>query len=92
VANARIGARRQITIPEAALQQLGLQPGDVLDVQVRDEGLYLVPHKRLPRDQAWFWSDEWRAKEREASEAIERGELSGPFQTAEGVARHLRGQ
>ena len=87
---ARIGPKHQITIPQEAFRALGLQPGDVLEVQVRGDALYLIPQKLIPRDQAWFWSDEWQEKEREASEAIARGELSGPFETAEEVVRHLR--
>ncbi len=79
MAVARIGPKHQITIPREAFEQLGLQPGDVLEVQVRGDGLYLVPQKLIPRDQAWFWSAEWQDREREASEAVARGELSGPF-------------
>ena len=88
---ARIGTKRQITLPQKALQELGLQPGDHVKIQVQDGGLYLVPHKPEPGDQAWFWSDEWQAKEREADEAIARGDLSGPFESTEDVVRHLRG-
>jgi hypothetical protein len=69
-----------------------MQPEEVMNMKGRDAGLYPLPHQGRPQDQAWYWSDEWQAKEREASEAIERGELSGPFQTAEDVVRHLRSQ
>lgn len=88
----RIGPRHQITIPREAFDHLGLQPGDLLEVQVREEGLYLVPQKLVPRDQAWFWTEEWQEKEREASEALARGEVSDLFETAEDVIRHLRQQ
>ena len=87
----RIGPKHQITIPQDAFQQLGLQPGDFLEVQVRGEILYLIPQKLVPRDQAWFWSKEWQEREREASDAIASGEGSGPFGTADEVIRHLRG-
>jgi len=86
----RLGPKHQITIPKEALQRLGLQPGDFLEVQVRGEALYLVPQKLIPRDQAWFWSKEWQEREREAEEAIVRGEISGPFESAEDLIRHLR--
>ncbi len=88
----KIGPKHQITIPQEAFQQLDLQPGDVLEVEVQDGYLRLVPQRLIPRDQAWFWSAEWQAREREASEAIERGELSGPFETAEDVIAHLHGK
>jgi antitoxin MazE len=86
----RIGPRHQITIPQEVFEQLGLQPGDFLEVQVRDEALYLIPQKLIPRDQAWFWSKEWQEREREADEAITKGELSGPFESADDLIRHLR--
>ena len=54
------------------------------------DALYLVPQRLIPRDQAWFWSAEWQERAREASQAIARGELSGPFETAEEVVRHRR--
>lgn len=31
--------------------------------------------KQIPKDQAWFWTDEWQAGEREVDEAIARGEV-----------------
>ncbi|MBI4491196.1 MAG: AbrB/MazE/SpoVT family DNA-binding domain-containing protein [Chloroflexi bacterium] len=85
----RIGSKRQITIPREALERLGLQPGDLLEVQVRGEVLHLVPQRVIPRDQAWFWSKEWQKKEREADEAITRGEVSQPFESADELLEHL---
>lgn len=89
---ARIGPKHQITIPREAFEELGLQPGDLLEVQVASDGLRLIPQKLIPRDQAWFWTEEWQEAEREASEAIARGEVSGPFETVDELVRHLRGQ
>ena len=88
----RIGPKHQITIPREAFDALGLRPGDLLEVELESEGLRLVPQKLIPRDQAWFWTEEWQDREREASDAIARGEVSGPFETAEDLVRHLRGQ
>jgi antitoxin MazE len=60
----RIGPKHQITIPQEVFEQLGLQPEDFLDVQVRDDALYLIPQKLVPRDQAWFWSKDWQDRTR----------------------------
>jgi hypothetical protein len=49
------------------------------------------PTRQLPRDQAWFWTEEWQAREREADEAIAKRDLSGPFDSASDLIRHLRG-
>ena len=90
MSTARIGPKHQITIPEEAFQQLGLQPGEFLEVQVRGDALHLVPQKLIPRDQAWFWSQDWQEREREAEVAIAEGELSETFESAEDLVRHLR--
>lgn len=89
MAPVRIGPKHQITIPSDAFERLGLKPGDMLDVQVREGVLYAIPQRLVPADQAWFWTPEWQAKEREADEAIERGEHSGPFDSVEELLRHL---
>jgi antitoxin MazE len=92
VAITRIGPKHQITIPQEVFDQLGLQPGDFLEVQVQGEVLRLIPQKLIPRDQFWFWSKEWQEREQEADEAIARGELSGPFESVDDLIQHLRNQ
>jgi antitoxin MazE len=92
VAITRIGPKHQITIPQEVFDQLGLQPGDFLEVQVQGEVLRLIPQKLIPRDQVWFWSKEWQEREQEADEAIARGELSGPFESVDDLIQHLRNQ
>ncbi len=50
----------------------------------------LVPPGRIPNDQAWFWTPEWQAMEREAEVDIAEDRISGPFETAEELIGHLR--
>ena len=61
-----------------------------LDVHVRGLAITMVPTKPIPKDQAWFHTPEWQRKEREADQAIEQGEVSGPFSSAAAVLDHLR--
>ena len=86
----RIGPKHQVTIPAEALERLGLEPGDFLEVQVDGEALRLVPQKLIPKDQAWFWTREWQEGEREAEEDIEQGRVSGPFDSVDQLMRYLR--
>ena len=86
----RIGQKHQITIPREAFERLRLEVGDFLEVDVTEEGLLLIPKKLIPKDQVWFWTKEWQEKEKEADEAIAKGEISGPFDSAKGLTRHLR--
>ena len=86
----RISPKHQITIPKEAFEELRLEVGDFLAVETTEEGLLLIPQKLVSKDQTWFWSKEWQEKEREADEAIAKGELSKPFKKAEELIRHLR--
>ena len=86
----KIGPKHQVTIPKDAFERLKLGVGDYLDVQVKGTAITLVPQRLIPKDQAWFHTPEWQAKERQADEAIARGEVSGPFASAEAAVRHLR--
>ena len=86
----RISPKHQITIPREAFERLRLEVGDFLEVDVTEEGLLLIPKKLIPKDQVWFWTKEWQEKEKEADEAITKGEISGPFKNAKELTRHLR--
>lgn len=86
----KIGPKHQVTIPKAVFERLELDVGDYLDVRVQGTVITMVPQKLIPKDQAWFHTPEWQRKEREADEAIERGDVSGPFSSAEGLIKHLR--
>jgi AbrB family looped-hinge helix DNA binding protein len=86
----RISPKHQITIPKEAFEKLHLEVGDILEVDVAEEGLLLIPKKLISKDQIWFWTKEWQQKEKEVDEAIARGELSGPFKKSGELIRHLR--
>lgn len=57
----------------------------------KEEDLLVVPRKEyeelckiaklISRDQAWFWTEEWQAKEREADQDIRRERVSKPYKT-----------
>jgi AbrB family looped-hinge helix DNA binding protein len=63
-----------VTIPQDVRERLGLHEGDSLLVRVEDDEIVLTPAAVIPRDQAWFWSEEWQTREAEADEQIARGE------------------
>ncbi len=86
----RISPKHQITIPKEVFEKLHLEVGDILEVDMTEEGLLLIPKKLISKDQAWFWTKEWQKKEKEADAAIGRGEVSGPFENTKELIRHLR--
>jgi antitoxin MazE len=86
----RIGPKHQITIPKDAYDSLRLEVGDFLETEVRENALVFVPKKLVPKDQAWFWTKEWQQMEKEADEAIRKGEVTGPFDDVEEALEALK--
>lgn len=46
--------------------------------------------KRVPKDQAWFWTRRWQKAEQQATEDILKGRLYGPFSTVEEFKKAAR--
>ncbi|MDD4346911.1 MAG: AbrB/MazE/SpoVT family DNA-binding domain-containing protein [Desulfitobacteriaceae bacterium] len=66
--------RSTITIGKEIRKLLHLaDEGDVFEVIVEDGRIILEPKKLVPADQAWYWTEEWQAAEREAREDIKAG-------------------
>lgn len=86
----KIGPKHQITIPREVFDSLRLEVGDFLETQIKDNALVLIPKKLVPKDQEWFWTGEWQKKEKEADEAIRKGEVAGPFTKASDVIKALK--
>ena len=85
----KIGSRRQITIPAETIKRLGLNVGEELELVERDEVIVLVPRKHVGDDQAWFWTDEWQQRIREAEADIKAGRVAGPFESVDDLIREL---
>jgi AbrB family looped-hinge helix DNA binding protein len=68
----KISSKRQIAIPKDVMAALRLEPGDEVEFHVKGEVAVLVPIRtiKVPRDQAWFWTSDWQAKEKEADEDL----------------------
>ena len=86
----RIGPKHQITIPKDIFEALNLEVGDFLEAGIEDNTIVLVPQKLIPKDQAWFWTKEWQKGEREADEAIRKGDLMGPFSNIKDALKALK--
>lgn len=69
-----IRSKGQITIPRLIRQALGVEEGDQVEFDVMPDGtVTLRGMKMIPADQAWFWTPEWQAGEREADADIAAG-------------------
>ncbi|MEK6607458.1 MAG: AbrB/MazE/SpoVT family DNA-binding domain-containing protein [Myxococcota bacterium] len=85
-----LGAKGQVRLPVEVAKKLKLRKGARLEVVATGGGVFLIPPGRIPKDQRYFYTPEWQSKEREADEAIERGEVIGPFVDPDQAIRALR--
>ena len=79
----------QITLPSALRKRLGLKVGDLMEIVVKEAALILKPKRVVDLDQAWFWSKEWQAGEREADADINAGRVK-KAKSAQELIRSLK--
>ncbi len=65
----------QITLPAAVRKELGIEEGDLVEIEVEDERAILMPKKLVDKSQAYFWTRKWQEGEREADEDIKAGRV-----------------
>jgi AbrB family looped-hinge helix DNA binding protein len=71
----RIKKKAHVTIPKKIMDSLGLNENDELDVYVQDGKIIMEPMIRIPKDQAWFWTEGWQRAERRADEDLASGRV-----------------
>ncbi len=74
----KIGVSRQVVIPKKIYDELGLAPGDYLEVELEDDHVVLTPKILIEKRLA------------EGLEDIKQGRIKGPFKTAKEVLQALR--
>lgn len=82
----KVTSKRQISLPAAVCRRLNITEGDYLRIRIQDGHILLEPAVVINRSQAWFWTPEWQAAEREASEDIEAGRVSDFDSVDEAIA------
>jgi AbrB family looped-hinge helix DNA binding protein len=65
----------QITLPASVRRRLGVEEGDIIEIEVVDDRATLVPKKLVDKSQAYFWTKEWQEGEREAEIDIKSGHV-----------------
>jgi len=79
----------QITLPASLRRAVNIEVGDYIEVTVQDDGLLLTPKKLIDKSQAYFWTEEWQKRERQADEDKKAGR-SVAFDSAEEAVAFLR--
>ena len=68
-----IRAEGQITLPRDIRDALHVDVGDDISFVVTDKGELMRGLTVIPVEQAWFWSAEWQAGERDATADLKAG-------------------
>ncbi len=74
MASGRVRAKGQVTIPTGIREAARLEEGDPIEFEITEDGILMRPQKVIDATQAWFWTPEWQAGEREAEAELARGE------------------
>jgi AbrB family looped-hinge helix DNA binding protein len=77
VAAVKIGASRQVAIPKKLHDELGLSPGDYLEVERHGDGIIMTPKSLVEKRLA------------EALDDVKGGRMGGPHDTVEELIRAL---
>jgi antitoxin PrlF len=88
-ARAKVRAKAQLTLPEEIRRALHISEGDEVEFSVHDDGTITIRgYVSIPTDQAWFFTPEWLAGEREADQEIAAGRGT-VHESAEDMFTHL---
>jgi len=89
----KISAKRQISLPKKIMTALNLKPGDEIEFQIKGDSVRLVPIRtiKVPREQAWFWTHEWQAREMEVEEDLRRCEYKD-FENVKDLLKDLHSE
>ncbi len=88
-ARVKVRPKAQLTLPEEIRRALHISEGDEVEFAIQDDGTITVRgYVSIPTDQAWFFTPDWLAGEREADEdiAADRGTV---HESAEDMFTHL---
>ncbi len=78
----------QITLPAPVRKRLGIEEGDLVEIEVVDEKAVLVPKRVVDKSQAYFWTKKWQEGEKAADEDIKAGRVK-VFNSAEELVKDL---
>ena len=72
----KLGQNYQIALPREVVKTLHLHVNDYLDIDVKDNKISLVPQIVIPKEQVYFYSQEWQKDEKDAHNDIKKGRVT----------------
>jgi AbrB family looped-hinge helix DNA binding protein len=74
-AYSKVTRHGQITLPASVRRELGVEKGDLVEIEIVDDRAMLIPKKLVDKGQAYFWTKRWQEGEREADNDIKAGQV-----------------
>ena len=68
-----ISAKGQVALPKKIRYKLSIKTGDQFRVEVSGTKIVLTPVVTVPKEQAWFWTDEIQTKVKASEEDYKKG-------------------
>ena len=87
-AYSKVTRHGQITLPASVRRELGIEEGDLVEIEVVEKRAVLMPKKLVDKSQAYFWARRWHEGEREADEDIKAGRVQA-FDSVDELIRDL---
>jgi AbrB family looped-hinge helix DNA binding protein len=87
-AYSKVTRHGQITLPASVRKELGVEEGDLVEIEVIDDKAVLMPKKLIDKSQAYFWTRKWQEAEKEADEDIKAGRVK-TFDSVEELIKDL---
>ncbi len=85
----KVRPKAQLTLPDEIRRALHIGEGDEVEFAVHDDGTITIRgYVSIPTDQAWFFTADWLAGEREADQDLAAGHGT-VHQSAEEMFSHL---
>jgi len=78
----------QITLPVSVRRKLGIEEGDLVEIEVVDEKAVLMPKRLVDKSQAYFWTKKWQEAEKEADQDLKAGRVKA-FDSADELIKDL---
>jgi len=74
-AYSKVTRHGQVTLPASVRRELGVEEGDLVEIEVIEDRAVLMPKKLVDKSQAYFWTKRWQEGERESEEDIKAGRV-----------------
>ncbi len=71
----KVQKNKNITLPVWVLRRFHVMIGDFIRLEETKNGILMKPAKLVDPSQAFFWTKEWQAGEREAERDIQKGRV-----------------